>query len=68
MLALPIFVPVVPTSANLLFLFTVNVEGEVESKEWEGVRDFVPAGLGPLAASGEGALSLATAVKLLSGS
>ena len=38
MLALPT-APVVPTSANRLFLLVTEALGEVKSKEWEAVRD-----------------------------
>lgn len=52
MLALPMLVPVVPASANLLFLFAVDMEGELESNEWEGVRCFTPPNLGSFASGG----------------
>lgn len=44
MLALPVSPPVVPGSANLPFLSKPEAEGELESNEWEGVRDFIPGG------------------------
>lgn len=38
MLALPT-APVVPTSANRLFLLVTKALGAVKSTEWDGVRD-----------------------------
>ena len=45
MLDLPTLTPVVPASANLPFLLRLDEEGELESNEWEGVRDLIPGGL-----------------------
>jgi len=53
MLALPTSTPVVPASANLPFLFRLDEEGVLESKEWEGVRDFIPSGRPSLGGSEE---------------
>lgn len=41
MLALPT-APVVPGSANLLFLLVTPELGKVDNKEWERARDHVP--------------------------
>ncbi len=54
MLALPTSTPVVPASANLPFLFRLDEEGVFESKEWEGVRDFMPSGRPSLGGNPDG--------------
>lgn len=35
----------VPESANLLFRFWMRLFGEVDSKEWDGIRPALPMGL-----------------------
>ena len=57
MLALPISAPVVPASANLPFLLTLDAEGELDSNECEGVRDLIPSGLPSFGEPEEGVLA-----------
>ncbi len=63
-LALPTFPPTVPASANLLFRFDVELFGEVDNNEWDGVRPVVPIGTPiflPSVFSGGGGLRRSTA-------
>ena len=45
----------VPESANLLFRLCVKLFGEVDNKEWEGIRPALPIGL---SLEGDGGLDM----------